>query len=370
MAGMLALMASIFPGSSISAEPAPSSQVRAYVRAQGWAYSQPVPIDAYIEDWDAPLGSGSDAFGFLHAESGVVWDGWRVGIAFQRQYVIEANRDAARLYHLERSDAPAPPNTTYDVRLEAHLYSARGIRIGRDIQLPTHGDVRITLSPSIVAWEASALENGSINGVATTNADGELTYQASLDHTYSKDHLLDRPVGDVRGRGASFDLDATIAVPDRWSLELTTTNLLGRLWWRDAPYTTGQLDSDTRQSGSDGGIKFNPTLRGFEGNASYRQRMPLFAYAAFRRVWGPYDLGLSLTHTDIDTFPGIRAGHHVGALRYGLEWLPTAQDAFRVEVGVPGLSFQLGSNAGNWKDAEHLQVRLLVEVPLWGRRAP
>lgn len=361
---MLACVASILPSLAIAAEPASDARVRMYVRADAWAYSEPVPIDAYLDDWDAPLGSGSDAFAIVHAESGVTWDGWRVGIAFQRQYVVEANRDAARLYHLERSDAPAPPNTTYDVRLEAHLYSARGIRIGRQIEWATPGPVRFRFEPSVVVWDASALEEGTINGVATTDADGELTYQASLDHTYTSDHLLDRRVGDVRGRGASLDLDASIAVPGRWSLEISAMNLLGRLWWHHAPYTTGQLDSDTRQTGADGGIEFDPTLRGFEGNASYRQRMPVFGYSAYRQYWGPFDVGMSLTHTDIDTFPGVRAGHRVGALHYGLEWLPTAKDAFQVEVGIPGLSVQLGSNARDWKEADQLQVRLLVEVPL------
>lgn len=348
----------------VRAQPEPSSRTAVYLRAEGWAYSEPVPIDAYIDDFRAPLQDGEDAFAWLHAEAGLRYGPWRIAWAVQRQYTIEASRGAVQLYHRDRNDLPAPPDTRFEANLEASFYSVRGLRIGHALPAFHIDALEVRLVPSLALWEGSSFEDGTLKGIATSDDQGELSYSASLQHDYSEDLLLCRKADRPQGRGASLDFDARFALADRWSGQLSAHNALGRLWWKDAPYTTGLLDSDTRQVDANGAVRFDPTLRGVEGYRSHRQRMPLFATIELRRHIGTHRAVLNLTRTEIGSFPGIGWSQVRGNWEYGLTWLPTASNGIQARFAWKALFLQLGSDARAWKDADHLRLNLGLEFPL------
>jgi hypothetical protein len=365
---LLLLSVLLFPSIAAAAEP---GRVALYLQTESWAHAEPVPVDAYASDWKARLDRGSDGFAFLQAEVGLRYEAWRIGWVLQRQYVIDATRGAARLYHLTSNDRPAPANQRYAVDLQANFYSARGLRIGRSFDGLRLGSWQLAVEPSLVIWDGSSFEEGRLRGSATSDAEGELAYVASLDHFYSEDPLLDRKVPRPEGRGASLDLAGRFALGATWSGRYTVRNLLGRLWWEDAPYTLGELDSNTRQTDANGAVRFDPTLRGFEGNQSHRQRLPLFAQFAVERHLGAYGIGPSLVYTDLRAYPGLRLSRRGAQLHAALEYTPQARDALGAELRWNALFFKLASNARDWRDAETLSLQLGFELaldPLWRRR--
>lgn len=335
-----------------------------YVDAQGWAFSEPVPIDAFADDFHAPLQKGSDAYAWLSVETGVRSGPWRFGYVAQRQYVVEASRDAAVLHHLSQNDLASPPSRRYDARLDVNFYSAQGLRVGHRVSPMQIGEIEVALDPSIVLWRGDDFEDGSLKGVGTSNEAGDLTYRATLRHAYTEDKLFSRRVRTPRGRGASLDLQAEVAMGKAWRAQIETRNLLGRMWWHNAPYTTGALDSDTRQIDGNGQVRFDPTLRGFEGYASHRQRLPLFAQITLVRRFESNQGELGLIHTEIGTFPMLGGSRQDNGWRYGFAWLPTARNAFQAHVAWSALRVQLGSDAQDWRKADHLQLRLGFEIPL------
>lgn len=341
-----------------------SAGTRVYFEAEGWAYAEPVPITAYADDWNAGLDRGADGYAWLQAESGVRHNDWILGWVLQRQYVVEANRDAARLYHLTRNEETPLPNQRYDVDLSINYYEARGFRIGRALAPMAAGDWKLQLEPSLVAWDGTAFDDGQLRGSAFTDSNGELSYTASLRHAYTEDALLDRRVVRPEGRGASLDLSGTFSWGEKWSGDFRLRNLLGRMWWKSAPYTTGQLSSETRQTDESGLVRFAPTLSGFEGKASYRQRMPLFANLSLRRSLGSNRIGVNIVHTEVGTFPGIGWDQRRGQMQYGLEWLPSARNAVEASIAWGILRLRVGGNAWRWDDAEQLHLQLSLEIPL------
>ena len=358
----LFLIVMLLPALATAQEP--RAKVALYVEADGWAHAEPVSIKAYADDWDRSLGHGSDGLAWLQFETGARLDRWRIGWVVQRQYVIDASRGAARLQHLEKNELPSPPDERYDVKVRANYYTARGLRVGRELPELRAGGLAITLTPSLVYWKSRDFEDGDLDGLATSDDQGDLSYAADLDHFYSEDLLLDRKVARPDGRGASLDLQGQWRFGERLSGRFDTRNLLGRMWWKNAPYTLGVLDSDTRQVDDNGAVHFDPTLRGFEGKQSHRQRMPLFVQASTEYAFGAVGAGASVVHTDIGTFPGARLAFRRGDWSVASEWLPTARDAICLEAGWRAARLRVGSNARDWKRAETLLVQLAFEIPL------
>lgn len=340
------------------------SRIALYAEAEGWAFAEPVPVDDYTGDWHAPLGRGGDGFAFLHLEAGVRIDGLRVGIARQRQFVVEASRDAARLYHRGRNDQPAAPGERFDVDVDANFYDLRGFRFAREFAPLQASRATLTFTPALTWWDGQALEDGRIAGVATADADGELQYSARLDHIYSDDAILDRPVTVPRGRGASLDFSAHFSPSGLWSADLAIRNALGRMWWHRAPRTIGYLDSDTRQTDDDGAIDFAPTLSGRETRTSHRQRLPLFATMNLHRTLGEHRLSLGLVHTEIASFPSVGWSHGHAGWRYGLDYLPSARGALHAHLSWRSMRLRVGANELPWEDARQLGLLLAFEIPL------
>lgn len=318
---------------------------------------------AYADDWERPLSSGRDGLALMQVATGIAHGNWQFSWAFQRQYVVQPSRDAVRLYHAERNDTPLPTDTGYSLDLDLNFYEVRGLRIGRTFREIQAAGLSLSLTPIVGLWDGQGFEDGHLRGSATTDAAGELQYAARLSHHYTEDYFLERPVDAPQGIGASLDLQAHWEAGN-WSGEASFHNLLGRIWWQDAPRTTGQLSSATRQTQPDGSVEFAPTLTGVEDGSSHRQRMALFASGSAMRAFGAHRLGARLVHTEIGTYAGLSADSRRGALRFGASWYPGLRDAVELKLSWPWIELAFGSNRWRWDDAEQLRIQLALRVPL------
>lgn len=333
-----------------------------YARTEAWALAEPVPVKQYAQDWQGPLGSGSDGLALLEAETGWRQEAWLFGWVWQRQYSIRASRDAALLYHLSKNDARAPADRTFNLTLRAITYEARGLRIGRQQLTALGGDWQLAWTPSVVIWRGDQHEDGRLQGAATSNASGALSYSADLAHFYSVDPLLDRQVERPDGRGASLDLQAQLSHEDGWRVTLQARNLLGRLWWSQDPYTLGELRSNTRQTDSQGNVNFRPSLSGFEGQESRRQRLPLLAELRASRLLvryhGEHWAELGLTHTEIGRYWDLGWGYRHRNWHGGVRIIPQANGAVGVRLGWRQLSLDWAADHWRWEQARHVQLKL------------
>lgn len=333
-----------------------------YARTQAWALAEPVPVKQYAEDWQGPLQRGSDGLALIEAETGWQADGWVAGWVWQRQYVIRASRDTAVLYHLSKNDAPAPANREFHLNLHANTYEARGLRLGRVLSDEPISGWHLEWTPSLVIWRGDLHEDGRLTGTATSNASGALSYNADLAHFYSEDPLLDRRIERPDGRGASLDLSARLSIREQWVLDLQVRNLLARMWWSQAPYTLGELRSDTRQTDSQGNVNFRPSLSGFEGQESHRQRLPLHAQVRARRAlghWGgAHHAELGLTQTELERYWDVGWGMTRGEWQAGLRYIPQASHALGLRLGWRQLQLDWAADHWRWERAHHVQLNL------------
>ena len=332
---------------------------------RAWALAEPQPITSYIDDFDRPLQSGSDGHAFFEARVGVVHEQWNISWVYQRQYVIEASRDTAVLYHLDRTGQAAPAGQRYRVDVEANFYAARGLRLGRKLPGFTVSGAAVTLEPRLNLWDMGAYEDGSIKGLVLSDASGELSYSGVIVHDYSDDVLLDRNIDVPSGFGASLDLDVGVDFSENWSGQVLVQNLIGRIWWDDSPFTTGVLDSNTRQTDANGNVSFSPTLSGFEGYRSHRQRMPMFAEARVERQAGTHYWRGLLVHTEIGTYPGFGWRWAPAEWRLGLDVMPTAEGSVTLHAGYRWLDIAYGADDARFDDAHQLQLSVRLRLP-WG----
>lgn len=327
---------------------------RPFVEADSFAHAEPVSIHAYINDWDGPLQSGSDAVTHNRLEIGVRHGAWSYGYVQRYDYEIKATRDAAVLYHQVKNKAELVPGTEYDLDVRAYHHRSQGLRLAF-----RQGGAHWSVEPGLSLLSGQKLINGRIDGQATALGGKEYAYNAAVNYYYSEDVLFDRQVKAPSGEGFALDLRLDYRPDEHWRLSFVGQDLYGFLRWRDAPVTEAVATSDTREFDEDGFVRFRPTLTGREFNESYSQRLhPRGLLAADWAVRPDSKLGLRLRLTEVRQYWSLTAGHEFASgLSTDLEFMPDLL-AFGGGLRYSGFRFALMADKLKFEDARVLQLQL------------
>lgn len=327
---------------------------RPYAAMESFGHSEPVSIHDYINDWEGPLQSGSDAVTHNWLETGARNGAWSIGYVQRYDYEIKASRDAALLYHQIKNKQDLVPGTVYDLDLRAFHNRSQGLRLAREFR---HGNWR--LEPGFSLLSGQALIDGAIHGVASAVDVKEYSFNAAVSYHYTEDALFDRQVDGPSGEGFALDLALGYRFSERWNLELSGRDLLGFLYWREAPVTDAIATSDTQEFDDDGYLQFRPTLTGREFNRDYHQRLHPRGLASLQ--WQAREatrLDLKLRMTEVRQYASLAAAQQLApGLALDLEWM-SGLDALGLGLRWADFRAQLMSDSLRFEDAQVLQLQL------------
>ncbi|MFT6433364.1 MAG: hypothetical protein ACJAVI_001406 [Candidatus Azotimanducaceae bacterium] len=290
----LLLTLSIF-GAFGSAQAADETEKEQEKKKQDWkvftqlnlfAYSAPVSIDKFANNFDAPLESGDTAFTHNQIEAGVQWNEWRVSYVQRFDYVTSFTEDTALYHHSVKNNIPLATNREYQLLLDVERLTASGLKLGYT------WDVRDDLSFDIAfAYynELSGLQSGKaaidgdlepitdqliadaeaiLDGVDAGNRDlsplltlvQDVNAKLLIDYYYDdpkfNEPIYAKPVvtgppnpvisgvdfSEPNGSGYSLDLGVNWQVTEQLNLDLKLFDVVNNFSWENAPYTLATFD--------------------------------------------------------------------------------------------------------------------------------
>ncbi len=277
-------------------------QIQSYIRADSFSYSEPVPVYGYFNNWKTPYSGGGRALTYNTVESGIRKDSWELGLVARYDYAMRFSPDTADLYYHIENHLPLDPGRRYAIDLNAEHFSATGLRLGYNFS--PHPNFDIGLGLTYLAGQQ--LIDGTLRGAATALAANDYNYNLGVDYNYSKDVLFKRDVSAPSGQGYSVDMHMDWRTGDL-KTHLDITDLLARLYWNNAPFTTATATSDTKSYDSNGYVVILSALSGVESNHRFVQKLPLRA-----KLDAQYPLGVKFSvigqiyFTQLKTF--VQAG--------------------------------------------------------------
>ena len=246
--------------------------MQAYLHAESFSYSEPVPIRGFFNDWNTPFSGGELALTHNTVESGISQGPWELGLVARYDYEMRFASDTADFYFHSKNHLPLDPGRRYTIDLEAEHFSATGVRLG--YQLTAHPDLTVGLG--LTYLNGQQLIDGTLRGTATALSTNDYDFNLGVDYRYSEDRLFKRSVSAPNGQGYSVDLRMDWHTGDLQT-HLRITDLLARLYWNNAPYTLATATSATKSYDSNGYVVIQPTLSGVESNRRFIQKLPLRA---------------------------------------------------------------------------------------------
>ena len=252
-----------------------------FARLDSFNYSEPVSLDAALNDWQGRFRGGDSQWSSQWLEAGYRYDRWSLSALYRRDYWLDFSSDTAELYYRIEHRLPLQDGRRYDVDIKAYGFSARGVRGGWR-QRPMPG---LSLTWGLSLFNAGDLLDGRLRGQATALADNDYAYDVSVDYAYDKDRLFDRQADAPGGMGISLDVRVVYSPPARMTLRATVVDLLGVIRWKDAPYTRATAVSDRQGFDEEGYIIVKPAISGIEGyHSRYIQRLEPRVHLEFEPV--------------------------------------------------------------------------------------
>ena len=324
-----------------------------YMQADSLSFSEPVPVHGYFNDWRTPFHGGERGLTYNYAEAGIVEGNWALGLVARYDEYLHFSPDTAELYYRTTNHLPLQQGRHYAVDLHAQQFAARGLRLGFHYPLQP----ALTIGVGLSYLRGTQLTDGALRGEAVAINAKDYNYNIAVDYSYSEDHLFKRQVDTPTGQGYSLDLSLDWRT-ERLAAHLRVTDLLGRLYWHDAPYTTATATSDTKAYGPDGYLIINPTLSGYEGNSSFAQRLPTRAHLNIRgTVTDTVDVIADIYYTELKTFTPLGVSYRYNKARTELQydWQTGA-----VTLGYQGTHFKVRVTSDNldWQQARTLGLSL------------
>lgn len=306
--GLVVLGACLFP---LAAQAV--SKTGSYTEVEVFSYSQPVPVKAALNDWLGPFYGGSTALLYSRVEAGVAGQHWRFGLLSRMDYQLHFSPDAAEFYHRVSNKQALDAGRTYAIEVESKHFFGNGLRLGY-LFTPQPG---LTLELGMSYLQGQRLTTGTLSGTATATKAGDYEFNLAADYFYSRDVLFRRETAAPDGQGYSADLRVQWQASPRLSTQLTVTDLIGRIYWQDAPYTQASGTSDTKEYDEQGYVRFKPLVSGIEGNRNHTQKLPPRAILAAQYLLDRRFSALaSVFYTEYRTFPSLGLGYQDS----GIQW--------------------------------------------------
>lgn len=250
----------------LASEPAKASaqDMSPYVRIESMTYSQPNSIKSALNEWRGPFNGGTRQWTFNTIESGVETNDWSLGVFYRKDYNLQFSKDTAEAYYLLKNKEPLPIGNHYQLDLKAASFAAKGVRATWRIVPSSRLQMRLGLS----LFSASSLIDGSIYGNGTALTDNSYAYNAAVDYHYSRDYLFKREVSAPSGIGASLDFGFLANIRPWLRVRGHVDDLMGSIWWKNAPYTTATANSNRESYDASGNVHFAPLISGYEGTTT------------------------------------------------------------------------------------------------------
>lgn len=286
-------------------------------------YSQPVSIHAFLNDWDSPnLKKGENAF--AHGKMSLLTqkDNWSYGWVWSYDYQLHFSEDMARLYYQTQNEQQIDANTRYVLALEAQHVETLGARFAYDWQLNSQWN----LVTGITALLGRHYVDGNFKAIGQTIDMPELMDRVDwlngyLDYSYDRPALKEDELGwdGQTNNGYGYALDfALTGKYQQWELYFSAEDILGFLYWEDAPYTRYMLSYDQN-------ARPRMDLKGqLSTDQQYRQTLPykLRAEVTYVAETQPWSVSISSFSNEYLTLAQLNSYWNQGTVKYGAHFEP------------------------------------------------
>lgn len=242
-----------------------------------WADNS-LPLRAiFFDKWGGPFRPDNinRSDNYWKTEAALINKGWRIAGFYRGELFMETNKDTIEILRMVNLKEGLPTGRVFDIDMKARGFSATGVEISNGMNLDS---VSEGLMAGFTAryLRGEKIQEGKIEGKVTATGPMSYDFNLLLDYIYDENLIYNRRnTISGTGDGYSFDIGLKYIFKDNLNAEVLFRDIGGRIYWRDAPYTTANATSDIKSYDEHGYQVYSPTIQGYESYKDFTQKIPL-----------------------------------------------------------------------------------------------
>lgn len=321
----------------ISASVSAQESYKPYLVAEHFARSEAASIATIYNDLIGEFDSGERSYQFQWYEAGYQLDGWSWGVVIRKDYFFQYSEDTAELVGAIWNGDELEEGREYDIWFESQAFKTTGLRFAWQPEVHPNIDIELGLS----ALYAYYILDGSIEGIASALDSTDYDYSLSVDYAYLEDYLFERDIDSVFGYGLSADLDFEAKLNHHLSWHLRVRDLLGAIYWPDAPQTLATAFSDRVTVTDSGYAQWDPVVSGTETTEDLLQKLSPRINSELYGAYGKFQAGYGLQYWQEDLLTRAGAGYDFGGVQlFGWYWMEDS--GIELTLSWPAVAVSIG----------------------------
>ncbi len=241
------------------------------------AYLEPAPVVTVTHYGDGrydPSPGENRGVAVAYGELTAGADGYCVGVLYRADYQAEASKDLLDAVIGNHFGQPFDTARRYLLSMDEEGFRADGVRLRKVLRFELTADSFVQIGAAASLLHGLQGQQQSLTGAATATSGSYAVGSATWLRTESNLGLSDFnpfvPYAAPHALGFSTDAEVLVNLAD-WSADVTVIDAVGRLYWRNVPYSLRVLNNAT--------ISYNANLdrdafiNGVDSRASFDQRL-------------------------------------------------------------------------------------------------
>lgn len=288
---------------------------KVYAALEAFEGNDQVAMRQYGTDWQGnytPRNGTNIGLLVARAETGVQWQGYRLGALYRAEALVEANRDTSDLVQQYNNSSGYDIGRVYQLDYKIKGFEANGARLSKSFQLNQGGQWQMDLGLGLSYLRGQRIKLETASGQVVTLNAKDFTAGASLNDSDSRTNTTDlTSFNDQYGRlstpsGQGYALDAGMVLRHRESgvsIELAVADLAGRIDWKDLPNNISDYSTAKKYYDANGYVHFNPTATRTSSYQNLSQNLDPKLWLAANYPVGNFEFQGAASYTQGYWFP-------------------------------------------------------------------
>ena len=219
----------------------------AYLDGQAFFGSDIVPLVQANKDWSQgynPRSGKNYALISTRVETGMQWNGFRLGYIERNEWLASANRDALDIYRTSKQNRNYDNGRNYSLDYHLRGFTADGARLTKSFSNELGSGWSVSWGVAASVLRGRTVRSEDITGSAM--ATGGRNYTATVDwmRDYSHTDTVAEgfspafQAGSPSGQGYAADFGMSFGREDGLHVEWIASDIIGRMNWHDIPEKT------------------------------------------------------------------------------------------------------------------------------------
>lgn len=244
---------------------------KAYATFDAFEGNDQVAMHEYGGGWQgnySPRSGTNIGLLSVRTEIGVQSQGYRLGILYRAEDVVEASRDTADLVQQYSTRSGYDVGRTYQLDYQISGFEADGVRLSRSFQFNFGSQWQMDWGLGLSYLHGKSIRLETVTGRAVSINPKDFNSGAIMTSTDSQINVgnlatFNAPFGRLLApSGQGYALDAGFVLHHQRSgasFEMAVADLVGRMNWKDLPTNVSTYSSATKYYDADGYVQFNPS---------------------------------------------------------------------------------------------------------------